>query len=319
MSTFTDRQAIMQRLIAGVLDTHHIDNARCLATRVVDRVPDGIHRALFIDLMCAEVESAQRVRAHRIEQEARRRDRAGVAKLRERLGTAIDDIVEGRISVDDGSRITTQLEKQIKAAEAENALPIPSDEDEFERLYADPALWRGPAIHADDDDPPEGAIWRADSHRRQRFRSQFRKWCKANRADEGGYDAWLARGRKLFFNEATHADMSDFAWDFLPKEARDDYHNQRICQFVQDYVDQVRFDITAELLGTEFATGDGTKVTWGEATVEQHQERIELLTKMIGGTAETAAMHMHAVEMIEAAGVKKLGDLADDASNGGAA
>lgn len=77
------------------------------------------------------------------------------------------------------------------------------------------------------------------------------------------------------------------------------------------HAEQIRFEVTAELLDSVFRTGDGTEVSWREATVAQHEQRIELLSKMVAGTAETAAMHMRAVEMIKDAGAETLGQVAE--------
>jgi hypothetical protein len=68
-----------------------------------------------------------------------------------------------------------------------------------------------------------------------------------------------------------------------------DYHKQ-----IQDAVD---------------ALGDGNRVTWRDATVADHEERIGMLTKMMAGTSVTAAMHISAAQMIKDAGVDTLGEV----------
>jgi len=75
---------------------------------------------------------------------------------------------------------------------------------------------------------------------------------------------------------------------------------------VKAFSDAVRLEVTRELLETQFALGDGQVVTWGEATIEQHQQRADLLEKMAIGTAETSARHLAAIRMLSDAGVQKL-------------
>lgn len=235
-----------------------------LAESIVDQIPAELHRTVLVNIVVGSVWAEHRNRAHRVEREARR--------------------------------------KAPSPTPEPTPKPEPLVSDEFQRLYADPAVWNM--------DRSGKSIWRDTYERRRKFSTRFRRWCNETHAEDGGYNGWLQRGTALFGDPATHDDMADFAQDFLPKPVRDGYHRGRILQFVQDYATQLRFEITAELLDSVFATGDGTKVSWRDATIEQHQERVELLTKMIGGTAETAAMHIKAVAMIRSADARTLGDLA---------
>jgi hypothetical protein len=67
--------------------------------------------------------------------------------------------------------------------------------------------------------------------------------------------------------------------------------------------------VTTDLLEATFFLGDGTEVTWGAATAEQHATRIELLMSKASGTMETASRHVAAIRMIEDNNVKCLNDL----------
>jgi hypothetical protein len=150
----------------------------------------------------------------------------------------------------------------------------------FTRLYDDPLLWPRP-------------IW-FNAVRRAAFRAWVAK-------QDGGFSAWLKRG--------LDGDPSEeFKRDWVPG-----YEDEQLIKALTPALGrmaaQIRFEVTAELLDTVFATGDGTRVSWRDATVAQHEERIEMLSKMIAGTAETAAMHMRAIEMIKDAGVDTLGQL----------
>ena len=67
---------------------------------------------------------------------------------------------------------------------------------------------------------------------------------------------------------------------------------------------------TAALLTSTVAMPDGTRVPWGEATIAQHEARIDMLAKHAASELETATRHKAAVEAIRAAGVSCLNELA---------
>ncbi len=65
-----------------------------------------------------------------------------------------------------------------------------------------------------------------------------------------------------------------------------------------------------ELLRSPFSLGDKTTVTWGEATIEQHQQRIEMLTGMARGIESTIRRHEEAVALLKETGAECLDALA---------
>jgi hypothetical protein len=137
-------------------------------------------------------------------------------------------------------------------------------------------------------------------------RQKFREWM-----GEEAFAKWYQKGLALAqLDGERKAFRFEGAW--WPK-GRMDYMRMRHRKAVYDLIDevseQVELETTEELLATFFALGDGTKVSWGDATVEQHQQRIALLVKDIAGTTETAARHQAAIRMIEEAGVRRLADL----------
>lgn len=73
---------------------------------------------------------------------------------------------------------------------------------------------------------------------------------------------------------------------------------------------ETRLKLTAELLESSFALGDGVMVSWGDATVEQHRKRMDLLFRNAEGNVRTASRHEIAVQMIEASGVSSLRQVA---------
>ena len=73
----------------------------------------------------------------------------------------------------------------------------------------------------------------------------------------------------------------------------------KINGIVSDYVEELKVEWTAELLASVFALSDGSLVTWGEATVDQHRERVEMFTMNAQANMEGAARHLKAIEHIE--------------------
>jgi hypothetical protein len=69
-------------------------------------------------------------------------------------------------------------------------------------------------------------------------------------------------------------------------------------QAIERVKEKTRYQVTRELLGTEFALGDGRSVTWGTATKQDHQTRIDLLTKNAAGNVEAAARHSQAIDLL---------------------
>jgi len=73
---------------------------------------------------------------------------------------------------------------------------------------------------------------------------------------------------------------------------------QAVDALLDEYRRAVIVEWTSELLSAEFATGDGRRVTWGEATIEQHVARIRLLTQNVRGNLDAIARHEAAIATI---------------------
>jgi hypothetical protein len=63
------------------------------------------------------------------------------------------------------------------------------------------------------------------------------------------------------------------------------------------------------LMQSTFPLGDGTRVAWGQATVDDHRQRVAFLAAMRDGITNTIASHLDAVDAIEAAGVSCLDEI----------
>lgn len=66
---------------------------------------------------------------------------------------------------------------------------------------------------------------------------------------------------------------------------------------------------TAAMLAGEFALPDGTRVSWADATVQQHGIRADQLESLAAGDLATAAIHRQAISDLRSAGVDRLADL----------
>ena len=68
-------------------------------------------------------------------------------------------------------------------------------------------------------------------------------------------------------------------------------------------------DARKALLVESFTVSTGVYVKWGAATIEQHQKRIDMLTRLSGGLSVTIARHQAAIDAITAAKVACLNDI----------
>ncbi len=64
-----------------------------------------------------------------------------------------------------------------------------------------------------------------------------------------------------------------------------------------------------DLFEEQFALGDGTKVTWKEATEQQHLQRVELLQKQRDGLDRAITRHLDAVRLLRERGALSLGQV----------
>lgn len=65
----------------------------------------------------------------------------------------------------------------------------------------------------------------------------------------------------------------------------------------------------AHLFDRDFALPGGGRVSWRDATVEQHVKRAVMLEVMAAGDLETAALHRQAIADIRSAGAYNLGGI----------
>lgn len=94
-----------------------------------------------------------------------------------------------------------------------------------------------------------------------------------------------------------------------PDEYRYRYTFAGVTEQIEEMRRDIKLEVTAELLASSFALGDGRVVTWGEATAEDHRQRAKLLGQNVIGNLTTMLLHEQAAEMIETAGAHTLGQM----------
>jgi hypothetical protein len=180
---------------------------------------------------------------------------------------------------------------EARAAKAARAAEAAAGElAEFGRLLNNPAAFYGERSY----------------YGTARQRARFRQWA----GDRFG--EWWERARQAAADARGEQGVSDFESDWHERSAAE-YHRQRARErqdeAIRLAVAETELRLTREFLGTAFALGDGTETTWGQATIAQHEQRVELLARNAAGVVQTAARHQAAIGMIKDAGVECLADL----------
>lgn len=80
-------------------------------------------------------------------------------------------------------------------------------------------------------------------------------------------------------------------------------------RIIDEYAEALKIEWTADLLASEFALPDGSRTTWGDASIAQHRARVEMFTSNAQANIEGAARHEKAIAELEAAGTPTLADL----------
>ncbi len=89
----------------------------------------------------------------------------------------------------------------------------------------------------------------------------------------------------------------------------DQQHADRMTAMLEAYAEDLKMEWTQELLDAEFALGDGTRVTWGKATVEQHHKRMTMLSHNVESNLQAIKRHECAIADITASGTNSLEDI----------
>lgn len=263
-------------------------------------------RAFAIAYIAGEVEGYRRAAAHRIETEAaEKRRRENPPKnpcecqgTQDRFGNPI-------WPHEKNDECRRKEQEQEKRTETYRASERARQDEAFEALRADPLTFLKPPKY-----------WRWYPSEIENFQRSF------DSSDE--YQDWYENAVKIYRARVSEDKIERwggfYPWDhgefysFASKFYRGGPVMYSTDQLIAQVSEEVRLETTRELLSTVFALGDGTEVTWGTATIEQHKQRIEMLTKNAAGIVETASRHTAAVRMIEEAGATCLADLAERAA-----
>lgn len=158
--------------------------------------------------------------------------------------------------------------------------------------------------------------WEFMSERdRQAAIESARHWQKVREEREARTAGHIGRakpGSQSKENDCQECDECKESWQRYYELERE--HLARRAKIYDEYEAELRAQLfvewTEELLDAEIAMPDGTRTTWGQATVEQHRRRHEMLAKNAMANAENAARHSLAIEQLEASGAPNLAALA---------
>jgi hypothetical protein len=128
------------------------------------------------------------------------------------------------------------------------------------------------------------------------------------------YDEWCNKTpaqRRLRLQNADPAYLK-FMEDGGHEDLIYNYSSYGIEKAFKDFENKVReevkLELTEELLASSFTVGDRS-VTWGEATVDDHESRVRMLLYQAGGTVDTAKRHKAAVIMLTHKHLNKLNEV----------
>ncbi len=198
--------------------------------------------------------------------------------------------------VKDREESERKFQEQQKRIESYRKIEEKKEVNELQKVFNSPSEM----YHRED---RRKVIWNSKS------RKAFRYWCEKEGKD---FEDWLNRARKVCPEE--DKDCLEADWYHKGPEAyMREKHHDNLMKMVSDVVEVVkehtRLAVTKELLQTEFALGNGVKVTWGTATKENHEQRIALLSENVAGNLEAAARHRLAIQMIEENSVETLSEV----------
>ena len=257
-----------------------------------DTEPEQIGRAMTRDMTKAQLRewATEFVRAH-------------VESHRRRLAREAEDRAASA-----AERAAQRARAAGRKAQRKTAWKKVRSEEFRQRLHASPAAVL------------DGLDYDEIQALRDGAQEEFREWCG------DGFGAWLSRAEKDVGAECQRHPMAP-GDHYRCRRARtrlDELYypggwmKASTDRWIARIAAQTRLEVTAELLDVKFALGNGTKVTWGKATVEQHRQYVAMLSTQVAGVAETAARHAAAIRMCEEAGVSCLGELDSQPESGAA-
>lgn len=155
---------------------------------------------------------------------------------------------------------------------------------------------------------------RAAASRREEERKRFQSRAKALKTafgpDPSDLDTFKnptpSEVRALFFDSDPLWLVSEVTRYY--KQAEQVYAKAQMKFYWEEYEHTVTLRVTETLLSQTFALPDGSRVFWGSASIEQHEERIQMLERHAEGTITTAGLHRAAIDQINDVGGSCLRD-----------
>lgn len=126
------------------------------------------------------------------------------------------------------------------------------------------------------------------------------------------FEDWYALAERFLREAGDAKTLQWFEDDWHPDGPMGAAQQRRFAamgEHINEMARAIRLEVTEELLSTMFSIGDGERVTWGLATVEQHAARVQMLTGQAVGVTETASRHAAAIQMLKEGGATCLAEL----------
>lgn len=131
-------------------------------------------------------------------------------------------------------------------------------------------------------------------------------------SESARFKAALERRHKRPFETLEQAnDYDDQVWIEAIDAKRREQEERRKILF-DEISTRIKMAWSTELLAQEFALGDGTLTTWAMATIEQHEQRINMLAQNIRGNGVAIQRHEAAVIKIMEARAETLAEATAD-------
>jgi hypothetical protein len=151
--------------------------------------------------------------------------------------------------------------------------------------------------------------YRLNGEERQDFRRSM---------GEDAFGTWYTKVHEALVHAgASQHEFDSFESDWCPDGPQAYWRMrdaERVCALVREVAARTRLEVTAELLATDIKLGDGTTVTWGDATAQQLRQRAEMVIGMAAGDIQSAATLTVAADMLDQAGVTCLNELRSQAA-----
>lgn len=139
----------------------------------------------------------------------------------------------------------------------------------------------------------------------------YREWLASFEHDDHGKAAEAALNDLGRLNERARGLLFPILREAILMERRKQANAvERSVPIDRIFNGETTLDQRTRRLEQTFVLGDGRRVSWAHATVEEHRQRIEFLQVHVRGVMDTIARHEEAIEAIVAAGVSCLAEIA---------